>query len=216
MESFYVLGIAGGSGSGKTTLVRHIREVVASEKISILALDAYYRDFSHLEQHERAEVNFDHPDSFEFDLLIRHIMELKRGRSIEMPVYDFRTHSRTEQFTRVEPHPVIIVEGIMLYAYRALRSQFDLKVFLDVPHDIRILRRIHRDLVERGRTLDSIMHQYQETVRPMHLEYVEPSKAFADILIPEGGENKAAQDILSIKIDSVLRRHDRLTGERQR
>ena len=204
MKSLYVVGIAGGSGSGKTTLANHIREMVDSEAITSIALDSYYRDFSHLSPEERARVNFDEPGSLEFSLLIDHIKKLKNGVSIETPIYDFKTHTRLKETIAKVPHPVIILEGILIYAEKALNDLIDLKVFIDVTSDIRIIRRIYRDMVERGRFLDSITQQYLKTVRPMHNVYVEPCKEIVDIIIPEGGENKAAVDIISLKIRTVI------------
>ncbi|GAB4532775.1 MAG: uridine kinase [Anaerolineales bacterium] len=199
-----VIGVAGGSGSGKTTVASVVRERVGPERIAYLPHDAYYKDLTHLPPNQRAQVNFDHPDSLENDLLIAHIETLKRGQSIHLPIYDFTTHSRTERSVLVEPHPVILVEGILIFAEPRLRTLFDVKIFVDTDPDIRFIRRLQRDISERGRTTQSVIEQYLNTVRPMHLEFVEPSKRYADVIIPEGGFNTVALDMVVARILRLL------------
>jgi len=200
-----VIGIAGGSGSGKTTVAQVILQRVGPERISFLQHDAYYKDLSGLPPVQRAEVNFDHPHSLESELLIRHIEQLRSGRAVDVPIYDFSTHSRTERTYIVQPRPVILVEGILIFAEKNLREMFDVKLFVDTDSDIRFIRRLQRDIAERGRTTDSVIHQYLTTVRPMHLEFVEPSKRYADVIIPEGGFNTAALDMVVARIETLLR-----------
>lgn len=199
-----VIGIAGGTGSGKTTIANVILERVGAEHIAFLPHDAYYKDLSHLPPAERARLNFDHPDSLETDLLIEHIKQLKAGKAIELPVYDFTTHTRTKQTIQVTPQRVIIVEGILVFVEPKLREQFDVKIFVDTDTDIRFIRRLQRDITERGRTVESVIRQYLETVRPMHLEFVEPSKRYADVIIPEGGFNTVALDMVVARIQRLL------------
>jgi uridine kinase len=200
-----IIGIAGGTGSGKSTIAKIIRENVKNN-ITILTQDSYYRSFGHLSKEEREHINFDHPNSFDTKLLIEHIKLLKNKIPINMPVYDFKTHLRKEETVLKKPSKIIIVEGILIFENRELRNLMDIKIFVDTDADIRILRRIERDMKERGRTLQSIIEQYRDTVRPMHLEFVEPSKRFADIIIPEGGHNKIAIDLIISKIKSILKK----------
>jgi len=199
-----VIGIAGGSGSGKTTVAQEILQRVGPERIAFIQHDSYYKDLSGLPPAQRAEVNFDHPNSLESDLLISHIEKLKSGESIKVPIYDFSTHSRTDRFFTVNSRGVIVVEGILIFADMALRALFDVKIFVDTDADIRLIRRLQRDITERGRTVESVIKQYQSTVRPMHLEFVEPSKRYADVIIPEGGFNAAALDMVVARIESLL------------
>ncbi len=199
-----VIGIAGGSGSGKTTVAQEILNRVGPERIAFLQHDSYYKDLSGLPPAQRAELNFDHPNSLDTDLLIEHIVALRDGKSVEIPVYDFSTHSRTSQTFTVAPRPVILVEGILIFVETALRDLFDIKIFVDTDADIRFIRRLQRDLAERGRTTESVVKQYQATVRPMHLEFVEPSKRYADVIIPEGGFNTAALDMVAARIQTLL------------
>lgn len=199
-----VIGIAGGSGSGKTTVAQEILNRVGPDRIAYLPHDAYYKDLSGLPPAQRAEVNFDHPHSLESDLLARHVELLKGGEAVELPVYDFSTHSRTEKTIRILPRRVIIVEGILIFAEPELRRLFDLKIFVDTDADLRLIRRLQRDIKERGRTTESVIQQYLKTVRPMHLEFVEPSKKYADVIIPEGGYNTAALDMVVARIESLL------------
>lgn len=202
-----VIGIAGGSGSGKTTVAQEILQRVGPDRIAYIQHDSYYKDLTGLPPTQRAEVNFDHPNSLETELLIAHVEQLKRSQAIEVPIYDFSTHSRTERTFKVNPRGVIIVEGILIFADATLRELFDVKLFVDTDADIRLIRRMQRDITERGRTAESVIKQYQSTVRPMHLEFVEPSKRYADVIIPEGGFNTAALDMVVARIESLLREH---------
>ena len=199
-----VIGIAGGSGSGKTTVAQTILQRVGPDRISFLQHDAYYKDLSGLPPAQRIEVNFDHPNSLETDLLTAHVLQLKDGRPVEVPIYDFSTHSRTERTYTVKPRRVILVEGILIFTEASLRNLFDVKLFVDTDPDLRFIRRLERDISERGRTLEMVVKQYLSTVRPMHLEFVEPSKRYADIVIPEGGFNAAALDMVVARIESML------------
>lgn len=199
-----VIGIAGGSGSGKTTLARLLLERVGEDRIALLPHDAYYKDLIDLPYNQRMEVNFDHPNSLDTELLVQHVQQLKRWEDIEQPVYDFKTHSRTGQLRKIEARPVIMVEGILIFAEQALRSLFDVKVFVDTDADLRFIRRLDRDINERGRNVDSVIHQYLTTVRPMHLEFVEPSKRYADVIIPEGGLNTVATDMVAARLEALL------------
>jgi uridine kinase len=200
-----VIGIAGGSGSGKTTVAQEILQRVGPSRIAFLQHDSYYKDLSGLPPTQRAEVNFDHPNSLETDLLIQHIAALRDGKTVEVPIYDFSTHSRTDRSFTVQPRGVILVEGILIFTEAALRELFDVKIFVDTDSDIRFIRRLERDLTERGRTTESVVKQYQTTVRPMHLEFVEPSKRYADVIIPEGGFNAAALDMVVARIEALLK-----------
>ncbi len=200
-----VIGIAGGSGSGKTTVAQEILQRVGPDRIAFLQHDSYYKDLSGLPPTQRAEVNFDHPNSLETDLLIEHIAALRDGKAVEVPIYDFSAHSRTARTFTVQPRRVILVEGILIFTEAALREMFDVKIFVDTDSDIRFIRRLERDIAERGRTTESVIKQYQATVRPMHLEFVEPSKRYADVIIPEGGFNTAALDMVVARVDALLK-----------
>jgi uridine kinase len=200
-----VIGIAGGSGSGKTTVAQEILQRVGPSQIAFLQHDSYYKDLSGLPPTQRAEVNFDHPNSLESELLIEHIASLRDGKAVEVPIYDFSTHSRTNRTYTVQPRRVILVEGILIFAEAALREMFDVKIFVDTDSDLRLIRRLERDITERGRTTESVIKQYQLTVRPMHLEFVEPSKRYADIIIPEGGFNSAALDMVVARVEALLK-----------
>ena len=199
-----VIGIAGGTGSGKTTVAEAIVRRIGPEYIALIQQDSYYKDQSHLTMEERAQINYDHPDSLDTDLLIQHLKELLNGRPVEVPIYDFTTYTRTPYTRRVEPRPVILVEGILVFVEKALRDLFDIKIYVDADPDIRFIRRLQRDIAERGRTMESVIRQYLSTVRPMHLEFVEPSKRYADIIIPEGGFNTVALDMIVARIRSML------------
>jgi uridine kinase len=199
-----VIGIAGGSGSGKTTVAQTILQRVGPERISFLQHDAYYKDLSGLPPAQRVQVNFDHPNSLETDLLIKHISQLRKNQPVEVPVYDFSTHSRTSRTFTVMPRGVILVEGILIFVEAQLRKLFDVKIFVDTDSDLRFIRRLERDILERGRTTDNVIKQYLSTVRPMHLEFVEPSKRYADVIIPEGGFNEAALGMVVARIESML------------
>jgi len=200
-----VIGIAGGSGSGKTTVAQNILQRVGSERIACLQHDSYYKDLSGLPPVQRAEINFDHPHSLETDLLTQHIASLRDGTAVEVPIYDFSTDRRTAKTFTVQPRNVILVEGILLFTEAKLREMFDVKIYVDTDADLRFIRRLQRDITERGRTTEFVIKQYQATVRPMHLEFVEPSKRYADIIIPEGGFNHAALDMVVARIEALLK-----------
>jgi uridine kinase len=199
-----IIGIAGGSGSGKTTVSNVILREVGANRIAYIPHDAYYRDLSQLSPLQRAEINFDHPDSLDTALMIEHIKRLKAWEPVELPIYDFTTHSRTNRTSHVEPQGIILVEGILIFSEAELRRLFNVKIFVDTDADIRFIRRLKRDISERGRSTESVIHQYLETVRPMHLEFVEPSKRYADIIIPEGGQNAVALDMIIARIEALL------------
>ena len=191
-----VIGVAGGTGAGKTTVSRAIMDAVGRDRVAELPEDAYYREFHGASPEERAAINWDHPDSIETDLLLDHIKQLIAGRAIERPIYDFAAHARSPQTVTIEPHSVLIVEGILLYVEPQLRDLLDIKVYVDTDADLRFIRRLLRDVSERGRTVESVVNQYLSTVRPMHIAFVESSKHFADIIVPEGGENQVAIELL--------------------
>lgn len=191
-----LIGIAGGSGSGKTTLANSLVNYFGEDEVSILRHDNYYKRHDDLSYEERSRLNYDHPDAFDTELLCGHIRDLKAGRPVEMPVYDYSVHNRSDQTTTVHPNPVIILEGILIFAEPVLVDLMDFRIFVDTDADERILRRIMRDVNQRGRSLDSVIRQYRETVKPMHDQFVEPSKRRADIIIPEGGKNKAAMQFV--------------------
>ncbi|MFO8100535.1 MAG: uridine kinase [Salinibacter sp.] len=207
-----VIGIAGGSGSGKTTVLQRIIRTFGADPIAILDHDAYYRDLSHLSPGRRAQFNFDHPDALETDLMREHLDRLIEGKAIEKPVYDFTTHTRRDETETVEPRPVILIEGILVLAESALREQMDIKIYVDAADDIRLMRRIRRDIEERDRSIEGILRQYERTVRPMHLEFVEPSKREADIIIPRGGHNHVAIQMLMSRIQDLLPGVERSIG----
>jgi uridine kinase len=199
-----IIGIAGGTGSGKTTVARSIYDQVGRDRIEWISHDSYYRDLDGLSQEQRNRINFDHPDSLESELLARHIDMLCNGSAVDVPIYDFATDSRRSETQRVESRKVIIVEGILVLAEPELRQRIDIKLFVDTPPDIRFVRRLLRDVRSRGRTLESVVEQYLTTVRPMHDEFVEPSKRYADLIIPEGGENKVALDAIVSRVEHLL------------
>ncbi len=201
----FVIGVAGGTGSGKTTVVNAIRRRVGEERITVVSHDWYYRDWVDLPQDALALKNFDHPDSLETDLLVRHVRALKDGAAVEAPVYDFKTHRRARETQRVEPKKAVIVDGILIFAEPELRKLFDIRIFVDTDADVRLIRRVKRDIAERGRTVESVFQQYESTVRPMHLEFVEPSKRWADLIVPEGGENQVALEFLFARLEQLLR-----------
>ena len=200
----YVVGVAGGTGSGKTTVAERIVEALPPDKVCIIQHDNYYRDRPELSYEQRCQLNFDHPEALETELLIEHLMRLKRGEAVDIPIYDFATHRRSTETARIDPTPVIVVEGILVFVERSLREHLVLKLFVDTPADIRVFRRIRRDLEQRGRDFSSVREQYYKTVRPMHLQFVEPSKAYADLIIPEGGRNKVALDLILAKLHSLV------------
>ncbi len=201
-----VIGVAGGSGSGKTTVANVVLQRVGADRIVFLPHDAYYRELTGLPENQRKEVNFDHPDSLETEMLISHINDLLNWKPVEIPVYDFTTHSRTGQTILVQPKHVILIEGILIFAIPELRKLMDVKIFVDTDADIRFIRRLQRDITERGRSTESVINQYYRTVRPMHLEFVEPSKRYADVIIPEGGLNIVAMDMVIARIESLLQK----------
>ena len=207
MASF-VIGVAGGSGSGKTTVVRRIVDSLGLEHVTLLQHDRYYRDRNDLRLEERAALNYDHPNSLETDLLVQHVRDLKSGKSVEVPTYDFTRHARLSERETSQPRRALIVEGILVFTDAALRELMDLKVFVDTDSDTRFIRRLQRDVAERGRTMESVIDQYLNTVRPMHLEFVEPSKRYADVIIPLGGHNTVAVDLLLTMLRSVASRRD--------
>jgi len=203
MTERILLGVAGGSGSGKTTVVEELLRSLHPSPVSVIHHDSYYRDLAHRSSEERAEVNFDHPDALETELLVEHLTQLRNGGGVDVPVYDFATHTRTDRTQRVEATGVIIVDGILILAEVRLRDLLDIKVFVDTDADVRFIRRLRRDMRERGRSLESVVEQYQNTVRPMHTAYVEGSRNYADIIIPEGGRNRVAIDLLVSRLRLV-------------
>ena len=199
-----IIGVAGGTASGKTTVSEAILERVGRQHIAYLEHDSYYRDLGHLPLEERARLNFDHPDALETELLVEHLRRLQAGHPVDVPCYDFATYTRTGQSRRIDPRPVILVEGILIFVDRQLRDMMDVKLYVDTDADLRLIRRLQRDTGERGRTLESVIRQYVETVRPMHLEFVEPSKRYADIIIPSGGFNATAIEMIVARIQNLL------------
>ncbi|MBI1749955.1 MAG: uridine kinase [Acidobacteria bacterium] len=199
-----VIGICGGTGSGKTTITDRIIKALSLESVQVLQQDHYYKDLPHLPLDERARQNFDHPDSIDTPLFVEHVRGLREGFPIERPVYDFTKHERKAETTRLEPRPALIVEGILIFESQALRELMDVKIFVDTDADLRFIRRLGRDIRERGRTAESVVQQYLSTVRPMHMEFVEPSKRYADVIIPEGGHNEVGIDLVIQKIRSLV------------
>jgi uridine kinase len=199
-----VFGVAGGTASGKTTAARAILDAVGASQVAYLPHDAYYREMSHLPFEERARLNYDHPDSLETELLVEHIKQLIAGKPVEVPVYDFTRHHRTEETRTVEPSPIILIDGILIFTNPELRDLMDIKIYVDTDADIRFIRRMQRDINQRGRSLDSVVKQYTDTVRLMHLEFVEPSKRYADVIIPFGGLNKVAMDMVVSRLVALL------------
>ena len=201
-----VVGIAGGTGSGKTTVSKTIGASLPPGGVATIEFDAYYRDRPEMSFEERGMLNFDHPESLEIELLVDHLSALRAGEGVDVPIYDFKTHRRRPESRRVEPAKVVIVEGILVFVDARVRERLDMKIFVDTDADIRVFRRIRRDMEQRGRTFESIRDQYYKTVRPMHLQFVEPSKRWADLIIPEGGNNKVALDLIISKLETVLSR----------
>lgn len=204
-----LIGVAGGTGSGKTSVARTLAQHFGKNEVALIEQDSYYNDLAHLPMEKRALVNFDHPNSIDFALLRDDLIKLTHGQAITVPIYDYNTHTRSQENLHFESHHIIILEGILALFDEALRAMMDIKIFVDTADDIRIIRRIQRDLTKRGRTLESIIQQYYNTVRPMHIQFVEPTKRYADIIIPEGGHNKVAIDILKTKIGSILEQRKR-------
>jgi uridine kinase len=201
-----IIGICGGTGSGKTTIARAIVDAVGAENVVLVEQDSYYRNLADMPLDERQQANFDHPDSLETDMLVDNILRLKQGLRVEMPLYDFKTHTRSNRIEIIEPRPVVIVEGILMFAEPRVLELLDVKVFVDTPDDIRLLRRLRRDFSERGRTYERTMDQYERTIRPMHLEFVEPSKRHADIIIPEGGQTGVTVEVLCSVVREKLKK----------
>ncbi len=208
-----IIGICGGTGSGKTTVANRILESVNASDVAFIQQDSYYRNLKDLPLDYRQAVNFDHPDALDNELLVHHIRKLKAGGSVELPLYDFKTHTRLNETLLIEPKPIVIIEGILIFIDPRLLEQMDIKVFVDTPDDIRFIRRLRRDIAERGRTIDSVIEQYLKTVRPMHMQFVEPSKRYADVIIPEGGHNLVSIDLISGKIRERLSSALSMSGE---
>lgn len=199
-----IIGISGGTGSGKSTVTKEIVKSIAETNVAIIEQDSYYKDQSHLSFEERVKTNYDHPFAFDNELLIKHLKDLLDGKGIDKPIYDFEHHNRKTETERVEPRDIIILEGILILFEEEIRKLLDIKIFVDTDSDVRVIRRILRDIKDRGRTLDSVILQYMGTVRPAHLQFVEPTKRYADIIIPEGGYNKVAIDIIVAKINEII------------
>jgi len=200
-----IIGIAGGSGSGKSTVARNVAELLTTSSVAFIDMDAYYKNFTGLSLDERRKLNWDHPDAFDYDLLCSHLEALSNRDFIDKPEYDFVTHLRRKEFTRIEPADVIVIDGILLFVDNRVRDLCDVKVFVDADADIRLIRRIERDTHVRGRPLDEVIEQYLSTVQPMHLEFVEPSKRYADLIVPEGAENEVALEAVVARVDAMLR-----------
>ncbi len=208
-----IVGVAGGTGSGKTTIAQAIYNALGEDKVAYIPHDAYYYDLSHLPFEERARQNYDHPDSLETPLLVQHLKALRQGYAVDIPIYDFATHTRRKETRRVEPRPIILIEGILVLAEPTLRDMMDIKIFVDTDADIRFIRRLQRDIKERGRTMEAVIQQYLNTVRVMHLEFVEPSKRYADIIIPEGGFNTVALDMVIARLRNMIEESVRIQRE---
>lgn len=204
MKRPILIGIAGGTGCGKSTITHEIYKSLPAESITIIEQDSYYKDQSNLTFEERLKTNYDHPDAFDTELLMKHLSMLLEGESVDKPMYDFSIHNRKKETTRIEPKDIIILEGILILVEPELRNMLDIKIFVDTDADLRIIRRMQRDIKERGRTIESVIDQYINFVRPMHLEFVEPTKRYADIIIPEGGYNKVAIDIMISKVKEIV------------
>jgi uridine kinase len=204
-----IIGIAGGTGSGKTTVALRVREACAGKTIRIIHHDSYYHDNSHLPLEERARINYDHPNAFDTPLLVAHLETLRRGSAIEVPIYDYSIHSRRPETKRIDPADIIFVEGILVLESEGLRGLMDIRLYVDVDADERFIRRLRRDVEDRGRTVDSVIEQYRDVVRPMHLQFCEPSKRYAHIIIPEGGHNRVAIDLIATKIADIIRERNR-------
>lgn len=205
MSRRILIGIAGGSGSGKTLVARTIVRELGSKRVVIIDQDSYYKDLDQVPFRDREARNFDHPDAFDNDLMCQHLRELLEGHAIEQPIYDYTQHKRTKDTRRISDHLVVVLEGILIFHDPELRALMDIKLYVDADSDVRLMRRLRRDLIERGRSVDSILRQYEDSVRPMHQQFVEPSKRFADVIIPGGGHNKVAIDLVKTKIRELLR-----------
>ena len=200
------IGLCGGTGSGKTTIARAIVDAVGCERVVLVEQDSYYRNLADMPLDERHQANFDHPDSIDSDMLVNHLRRLKQGLSAEMPLYDFKTHTRSDRIETIQPRPVVIVEGILIFAETRVLDLLDVRVYVDTPDDVRFIRRLQRDITERGRTVESVIGQYYRTVRPMHHEFVEPSKRYADIIIPEGGQMGVSVEFLCSMVREKLQK----------
>ena len=201
-----IIGIAGGTGSGKSTVARRVAEALVSSSVAFLDMDAYYKNFAHLPMAERRRVNWDHPEAFDVDLLVDHVSRLAAGESVQKPVYDFVEHARSDVTLPVAPADVIVIDGILLFVDERVRDLCDVKVYVDADADVRLIRRVRRDMASRGRPLDEILEQYLSTVRPMHLQFVEPSKRYADVIVPRGGHNTVAIEMIIAKIQRRIHR----------
>jgi uridine kinase len=199
-----IIGICGGTGSGKTTIARKIVQSVGRGNVVLVEQDSYYRNLADMPLDERHQANFDHPDSIDSDMLVNHIKRLKQGQSIEMPVYDYKTHTRSDESEHIDPKPVVIVEGILIFAESRVLDLLDFRIFVDTPDDIRLIRRLRRDITERGRSVEGTLWQYENTIRPMHFEFVEPSKRFADIILPEGGNSEVTSEFVCSMVREKL------------
>lgn len=208
LQFMLIIGIAGGTGSGKTTVVRKIIENFPKNEVAVLSQDSYYKDNSHLPLEERQEINFDHPNSIEFDLLVEHLKQLKKGNPIEEPIYSYITCTRSKDTNKIEPKKVVIVEGILVFTHKALREMFDIKVFVFADADDRLIRVINRDTIERGRDVRTVIERYHKSVKPMHRQFIEPSKSYADLIIPEGGQNRVAIEIVTSMLEKTLAKED--------
>ena len=204
MDRPIIIGVAGGTASGKTTVSKKIVDLIGPERLAYIEHDAYYRDLSHLPLAQRRDFNFDHPDALEDELLIAHLQTLLQGQPVQIPVYDFANYVRTDRLEPIEPQRVILVAGILIFVNKELREMMDIKIYVDAPADLRFIRRLRRDLTERGRTVENVIDQYLQTVRPMHLEFVEPSKRYADVIIPRGGQNIKAIEMVVAQIQRML------------
>jgi len=199
-----IIGVSGPSASGKSLLATTIYKEIGSDQVVVISEDSYYKDQSSLSMEERAQLNYDHPDAFEHDLLVKHLKELKKGKTVQIPIYDFKEHIRSSQTREVGRHRIIVLEGIMLFVEKKLREALDIQIFMDTPLDICLLRRVKRDVIKRKRTIESVLDQYQNTVRPMYLQFIEPSKRYADLIVPRGGENRIAIDMIQAKMRELL------------
>ncbi|QRG69470.1 uridine kinase [Brevibacillus choshinensis] len=213
MRNPVLIGVAGGSGSGKTTVARELFRQFQNDSVTMIEQDSYYKNQDHLEMEERYLTNYDHPLAFDNDLMLSHLQDLLQGKAIEKPIYDFKEHTRKKETIRIDPKDVIILEGMLILEDERIRDLMDIKVFVDTDADVRIVRRIARDIEERGRSLDSVVNQYLNVVRPMHLQFIEPTKRYADVIIPEGGYNLVALDLLSTKISNILRHRQQLANK---